>query len=131
MFVADLFVALVVALLIGLVFFVIMGRSPWKGFFWAFLAIFLFSWAAGVWIRPFGPSIWGVTWLPFLVFGFLLALIIAATVPPRPRRPGPDVLERGEAASEPDATHVAVGVFFWVLLLGLLVALVGHYVYRI
>jgi hypothetical protein len=98
-------------------------HGPWNSFFWFFLVIFLFSWGGGSWITPFGPLGWGVAWMPFLVMGVFMALLLTAVtprskrsrtrsgdglaVPAKPkRRPSP-------ATPELDA---AVDVFFWLFI---------------
>lgn len=112
---AALFIALVLVALFSFGF----GRpGPWGGFLWFFLVVFLGAWAIGLWAEPVGPAAWGVAWVPILFGALLLALLIAA-IPPTGTAPA--------AAPEPDVGTAAVvgalGVFFWALLVGLLLAI--------
>lgn len=153
MFLADFLVALLVALLLTALFAAVFGTTgPWSGFWVYFLLILLMAWVAGIWVRPFGPAVWGVYWFPFLLFGLIAALLIAAATPPAPRGPRPGPGERpyrDEVAgpAEPDgeditATRerpytdedvvaegaaVTLGLFFWLLMLVLLIALIFAY----
>jgi hypothetical protein len=125
-----LFVDLLVALLVGIVLTIVFAAlfrntGPW-GAWWAFLLIVvLATWAGGLWITPFGPPIWGYTWLPFLLVGVFFALLIAAATPV-PRRPLNRV-ERGKAQEAAAETATALGIFFWVLIVGLGIAIVLAY----
>lgn len=91
-----------------------------------FLIFFLAIWAGGVWIAPFGPVIAGRSWLPFVLVGlFLLLLIAAASAPREPPRTATEArLEAEEAA----AVGTALSVFFWILLLGLMAAILVAYI---
>ena len=68
MFVFELILALVMAGFWSLIFRLIMKRRGYqKGLIWLFLLLFLGTWAGGVWLSPFGPSFYGVYWIPFIV----------------------------------------------------------------
>jgi hypothetical protein len=127
MFFADLLLALAVALLLTAIFSAgFRNRGPW-GAWWIFLlVVFLATWAGGLWLVPFGPTVFDVAWLPFLFVGLIAALLLAAAVPPaRPPR------TYGEAVAEARAEEAAVAafsIFFWVLLVGLAVAVIVSYV---
>lgn len=123
MFFVDLLFALVVALLLTAVFFAGFRRpGPW-GIWWIFLlVVFLAAWAGGVWIEPFGPPLFNVYWLPFVFVGLIFALLVAAAAPPAPPRP----YATATAPQEPVA--VAVDLFFWVMVVGLLLAIIVAYI---
>jgi ABC-type transport system involved in multi-copper enzyme maturation permease subunit len=59
-------------------------RNQWLGTAWFFLLMFLGTWAFGVWLRPVGPSLWSVQWVPFVVAAALLAILITTltSLPP-------------------------------------------------
>jgi hypothetical protein len=122
MIVAELLVALGVGLLVVFFFSLVLGRrGPWvraggmNGLLWFFLVVFLGAWAVGAWADPVGPLAWGVSWLPFL-FGALVFALLLAAVPDRSTRP--------VTAAGPEAeADVALGLFFWFLLLALVVAI--------
>jgi len=124
MILAHFLTALVIALLLGIIFTAFGWRGPWEAI-WVFLLIlFLFTWVGGVWSAPYGPPLWGVYWLPFLFFGFLLILLVAAAAPVRKPRTRREAIEQVEAE---ETTFAAFNIFFWLLLLGLVVALLIRY----
>jgi hypothetical protein len=91
-----------------------------------FLVLLFAMLAGGIWIRPWGPVVWGSPWLALLLIGLfvsLLVLAIAAPGPRPPRTPTEAAVQRQGAT----AAATAFGVFFWVLVLGLLIAVVGGY----
>lgn len=128
MFIADLLTALIIATLIMLPLYILGRIGPWSGWLWFALVLFLFTWAGGVWVGPYGPTVRGFSWLPFLCFGLIFAFLMAAAVPPRPPRTRREAIEQAQAKREAETmTAIALGFFFWILLAGLIVALVVHY----
>lgn len=131
----EIVFALLIAFVIAAIFVPLLGwRHPgareeegWgAAFLFLFLILFLATWAGGAWLSPYGPAIWGVPWLGFLLFGIFVALLIAAVVPPA-RRLDPSAPEApGGPDSEPPML-IGLGVFFWILLILLIFAIVGAY----
>jgi hypothetical protein len=127
MFLVDLLLAFVVALLFTAMLSAVFHNSgPW-GIWWVFLlVVFLATWAGGLWLTPFGPTLFDVAWLPFLFVGLIVTLILAAVVPPaRPPR------TYGEAVAEVQAQEAALAafsIFFWIMLLGLILVIMLGYV---
>jgi len=124
--------ALVVAFVLSGVFALATGRgSKRTGLFWLFLIIFMATWAGGVWLRPFGPTLWGIHWVTFFLVGLIFALILAVFSPGRPprgRHETLDMLERIEQEKEIEQfTYITLNIFFWVLLLVLVVVIFIHY----
>jgi hypothetical protein len=126
MFLTDLLFALVIGLLLtGLFNLLFRNRGPW-GLWWVFLIVVFFAtWAGGVWVTPFGPIWFGVAWLPFLLIGFLVALLLAAATPTQLPRTRSEAIAQAEAES---AGAVALSVFFWVLLIGFIGSIIIAYV---
>lgn len=126
MFFADLIFALAIALFLTLVVFIGLRRY---GVFWHtllsfFIIIFLAAWAGGKWLTPFGPSVWGVQWMPFFLVGIIFALLLAAAAPvrrPRSQR------ERMIQKKEERLFVTAFGLFFWILIVILLGAVIAGY----
>jgi len=116
-FLAMLLIA-IGALFIGVIFYYVFKTSgPW-GSFWSFLLILILAGiAADAWITPVGPYYQGVAWFPVLFVILLFALLIAAATPPRRTRIEPEVEPEEPAA-------IALGGFFWVLMIFLLIAAV-------
>jgi len=130
MFFTDVITALIVATLIMVPLYLTGRVGPWSGRIWFALVLFLFTWVGGVWGRPYGPVLWGVSWLPFVFFGLIFALLMAAAVPRR--QPGRSKMSpQGRAGAENDMEirlDVTIGIYFWLLLVGLVAALVVHYI---
>jgi hypothetical protein len=128
MFIADLLTALIIAVLILLPFY-FMGRvGPWSGWLWFGLVLFLFTWAGGVWVGPYGPTLWGLSWMSFLFFGLLFAFLMAAASPANPPRNREEAIaQRKEAKDAETMAVVALGFYFWFLLAGLIMAIIIHY----
>lgn len=120
--IVDFLVALLIALVLTWFFAVAVGTTgPWPGFWVFFLVVLSFSWTIGLWVRPMGPALWGFYWLPYLLFGALIALLMAAATPTDmgSRRSGqPSVPPRGVPPEEEAAAGavVAVGTFLWIAL---------------
>jgi len=80
MFYVDLvFVVIIVSLAgIGLT----VGRlrpGAWPAAVWFFLLLFFGTWALGAWLQPIGPRIWGTYWVPYVIAGVGISLLLAAT----------------------------------------------------
>lgn len=127
MFFADFLFALCIALLLSAIFTLVFGRrGPWESVLVFFLLVFLASWAGGVWLSPFGPVLWGSYWFPFLVAGFVIALVLAS-MPPGRSESTVDLVEQAEEEREAKALLSALGIFFWILILALLAAIIFGY----
>jgi hypothetical protein len=132
MVLVDWVFSLIIAGLVTLLYVSITRKAERKrGLFWLFLLIFLATWAGGIWLKPFGPTLWGVHWLAFVLIGTIVALIVAVTSPsrgPRGRQETIDMLERIEEEKKLEkVTYVVLGALFWVLFLVLVSAIVARY----
>ncbi len=133
MVVPEFFVSLVMAVCLTCLYILLTrGDGRRTGLIWLFLILFLATWAGGIWIRPFGPTLWGVHWLTFVLAGLFIFLFFIITAPrkaPRGRRDTLDMLERIEREKEMEkAAYITLGIFFWILLFVLLIAIILHYV---
>jgi hypothetical protein len=71
--------ALVIAVGLTLIFALLYRNVGSWALWWMFsLLIFLAARAGGVWITPVGPKLFGQSWLPFLLAGLFLALLLAS-----------------------------------------------------
>jgi hypothetical protein len=123
MFFTGLLFALVVAFLLTLIFAVgFRHHGLGIGLMLFFLILFLATWAGGLWVTPIGPLWGGLPWLSFLMVGIVMALLLAALIPDGRRSRSADTPER-RATAEAD-TLVAIDVFFWVLIAGLLISII-------
>lgn len=125
----EIVVVLILALLFSLVLVGLLGwrrvagEPPWPAAVMMFLILFLALWLTELWVRPVGPQLVGVYWVPVIVVGLVVVLIAATLIPPRRGRP---VIELGSPAPE-TATSFAFGVFFWLLLILLIASIVAGY----
>ena len=90
-----------------------------------FLILMFAMWAGGAWLPPWGPLWYGIPWLNLLFVGLLVSLLVLAIATPvrRPRTSR----EAVEQAEEAAVVGTAFGLFFWVLMVGLLIAVVVRY----
>jgi len=72
-------------------------------------------------LAPFGPPVGNIYWLPFLLIAVLSAIVIVAVEPPRDRT-------RAERVERDRELKMGIGVFFWVLVGALVLAVVLRYV---
>ena len=114
----------------GLYVLLTRGGGRRTGLIWLFLIIFLTTWAGGIWLRPFGPMLWGVHFLTFLLAGLTIVLFLIIAVPrkaPRGRRETLDMLERIEQEKALEKlTYITLSLFFWILLAILVIAIILH-----
>ena len=128
-FLIDFLFAAVFAVLLTLIFSTLFRRKgPWSRGLVFFLIVFLAAWAGGVWLLPFGPTLFGVTWLPFLIAGLFVALILAAALPPQMTEESSEkkiVLEKRTDAVE----RKRFDAFFFLLIGALLIAVILGYLF--
>jgi hypothetical protein len=119
--------AILIALLLTLIFSTTFRhKGPWGGLLFFFLVIFLASWASQLWINPFGPVLFGVAWVPLIFVAVLIAVLLLAmgssAIDQAPVRPGPET-------TPGDGSILAIGFFFWLLILILISAIaIGYWV---
>lgn len=101
-------------------------RGPW-GSFWTFFSVIILAiLAADLWIEPMGPYYGDIYWLPPLIVGLIIAVLLAATSPPvkpikKLKEPLNEMVERQSKA-------IALGTFFWFLLILMLLLVVIGFV---
>src|SRR5688500_5247856 len=112
MFLFELLIALVIALILASILFGVGWEQPYREDAWGslvawFVILLLVVWVGGTWMTPFGPRLWDVAWLPFLITGILIFLLLLIAVPatrywPRPRTRR-EAIEQAEMAREEEA----------------------------
>ncbi|HVX15409.1 MAG TPA: hypothetical protein VHC22_29740 [Pirellulales bacterium] len=102
-------------------------RGGWATALVLFGILFLTSWAGGIWLSPIGPQLFGAAWLPFLLMGFVVALLIAAMLPVRQPRTR---IEAQESAAAEEVVGTTVTAFLWIFAVCLIAAITVHYAYR-
>jgi hypothetical protein len=88
-----------------------------------FMVLFFAGIAGGFWIVPFGPVLWGVSWLPIFLVILFVTLMVAIPPPHRPKA------KASNTDPEASATFAAIGFFTWMLLLLLIFAAIAG-IYR-
>ncbi len=117
-FLGVLFTILIAFLVGALFYYIFKSTGPW-GTFWSFLLILILAGLAGsFWINPVGPVFWDIAFLPVLFVVFIFALLLAAATPPSRRETGE---YRSGEPSEDEAGAIAIGSFFWILMSILLI----------
>jgi hypothetical protein len=95
-------------------------RRPSKELGLLFIIVFLVTWSSHLWIRPFGPNVLGVSWVPMLVVALFFWILILTLQPPLPKSDG--------VFSTEEVTITAASGFFWMLLILLILFIVlGYY----
>lgn len=127
MILVDFLIAFLVALLLSSIVFIGLRRTgPWASFLFLFLALFLATWAGGIWITPIGRPLGGVYWLSFLLAGVVFALLLAAAVPPDKEQESTiKLITEEEKHAQKRTVRRAAGYLFWLFagVLGLVIAL--------
>jgi flagellar biosynthesis protein FliQ len=67
-----------------------------------------------------------LSWLPALIVGVFLALLLAAATPPQPPRT-PRTRRAAPREEVEETTLIALDVFFWVLVVGMVVSIILAY----
>jgi len=103
-------------------------REPWSSLVLFFLVIFLAYWAGGAWFAPFGPALWGISFLPFLLVGLIFALLLAAAVPSEKQESTVELVDREQRRKERAIATIALSVFFWILIGVFVVVIISRYI---
>src|SRR2546423_1401947 len=112
--------AFIVALLILLIFS-LFSKRPMSGLWIFFLIIFLATWAGQLWITPFGPIVWGVSWIPLFIVALFFSFLIFALLPPVV------VVTKAEENKAEEGAAMVFGTFFWIMLILLIASIIAGY----
>lgn len=125
--VAAIIGAIILALLIGAMFYYgFKARGPWGSFWPLVLVLFLVMTITAIWVQPIGPVWWwGVAWLDLFIIGLLIALLLSAATPTASDRERHRRYYGTRRATDEEAgagAAVAIGLIFWVLIIFFLLA---------
>jgi hypothetical protein len=111
------------ALLISLAIifiFSLTSRRPMGGLWIVMFIIFLATLSGQLWIRPFGPVYWGISWVPLIMVALFFFFLIFALLPLPP--------ETKDERAAANGTLIAMGAFFWIIMILLIISIViGYY----
>ncbi|MGM0382279.1 MAG: hypothetical protein ACQEQO_02110 [Thermodesulfobacteriota bacterium] len=103
------------------------GKWLWIDLLPIFIIIFLVSWAGGIWLYPVGPLLLGTHWLPFLFVGIIFSLLIGLLASSNPYESTIEVVESKNHEDQRRQTIIALGIFFWIMVISLMVAILAYY----
>ena len=108
-----------IALLVGSLFYYgFRRRGPW-GSFWSFILIlFLGVMLFSIYADPVGPIYYGIAWFDIIVIGLLFAFLWGAA-----GRRYPKKREAEPETAETSGSAIAIGYFFWGLVVFFLLAI--------
>ena len=127
---AEFLVALIIALVLSAVMVGAFrwqrpgAKGYWSSMLYLFTLLFVASWAGGVWVSPVGASVWGVYWLPFLITGFVFALLLLAVMPYRRPRSAEEAKQQAQLRA---GSGAIISVAFWILIIALAISIISYY----
>ncbi len=101
------------------------GPGPLGGLFLFFIIIFLTTWSGQLWINPISPQYFGVDWILLIFTAIVFSLLMIALSAPLAAPP-----KSSDPATPEKEAGVAIGVFFWVLLILLVIAIIGGHFHK-
>jgi small-conductance mechanosensitive channel len=120
----DILSAFFIGLIFTGIFVVGFGRERgWSSIFASLFLIFLAVWAGGRWTSQLYLFTNGAFWLPMLIIGLLIILVLAAIIPARLENQGDAVSAGKNKPVGNQLTHYG----FWVTVVFLIIAIVAGY----
>ena len=124
MFLGDVILAFILGLISAAVFSAtIRTRHGMPGIVPVFILFFLFAWFGGLWLRPFGPPIFEVYWLPSFIL-IVLVFLLLASITHGPTRTKQEVDEQQEVQ---EVAATVISIVFWFLIAALVVVIIIGY----
>jgi hypothetical protein len=96
------------------------NKGPFGGLLLFFLIIFLSTWSGQLWVNPVTEPVWGVDWGLLIFTAIIFSVMMMALSAPISKPSG------GEPAVSQGA-GITIGLFFWVLIILLVVAVASGY----
>ncbi len=123
MFFWDLLTSLLISMVLTAVFVVGIRKHRTAPVILSFLVIlFLCTWAVSAWITP-GP-LWGMARLSYVLVGLLFALLLTVLIPLSKYGKKGDLTEKEER----EIAILTFDLFFWILIVGLVIAILLRYI---
>jgi hypothetical protein len=121
----NFLVAFMLALLISLGFSrSYRGESSGMPVIFMFVLLVLAGLAAQYWVTPFGPVVWGISWMPLVAAVLIFTMLLITPSPYQGRRPR----DKKEIIQNEVKAAATISIFMWLLLLLLSVSvLVGYF----
>jgi len=117
MLLVDVLIALAVsAVVMVALMFLFRLHGPASRMSLVAFAVFLATWVGGLWLTPFGPTIRGAYWAPFLAVGLVFALIWVAISPWPGRRGLRRPVPTGSGTEQAAPEEATISGFFWLLI---------------
>jgi hypothetical protein len=122
----DILIALAAAFILTVVFSYSFGRtSAWPGVILFFIFVFLAAWTGGLWVTT-GPAYRGLSWVPYVVAGLIIAVILAWVTAQKglqmkqPRAGTPAEIQPAESPLADIFAWTIIGLFVVLIILGYL-----------
>ena len=112
----GLLAALVVAVVMTGIIVALGRKGPWGTVWTFFLVLFLALWIVSLYVRAVGPVHFGIAWLPIVIGGLLLTVLLLAVVPDANFRRNERLQKEVEVDQSNELQSTGVGRFFWVLI---------------
>ncbi len=120
----SLIYAIILGIIFTLIFAVGISRSRrWDNILGFFAVIFLVGWAGSLWVIPYEPFLFGISWIPILILTLVVALILSAVLT--------SYYPKIEASMSDEREKVGgsiIGTFFWIIIFILIVSIIVGYV---
>jgi hypothetical protein len=101
-------------------------KGPWNNLVLFFIVIFLSTWAGGIWLYPFGPYLWGITWLPFMLVALFITVLLISVTPPK-EGTTVELVDQNKKEAEKKMIKKSVSAFLVIIIIALVVAIIGRY----
>jgi hypothetical protein len=126
---SGLFAALIIALIITVIAAALGRKGPWGAAWSLFLVLFLGLWLVTLFLRAVGPVYYGIAWVPLLIAGVLLALLLVAAIPDANHWRDASIRNTdsgkvGDVREDRQLSGSGVSGFFWVLIMLMVMAII-------
>ena len=99
-------------------------RRIWEKRIWPlFVVIFLATWATSIWVTPTGLVAAQYAWVPMLVAGIILAIVVGTFLPSESEKD----IDKEERPQQIKNNVKSTNIWFWVLVIILIIPIVLGY----